>query len=384
MKKWKKSFNKKVYKKLSRYRQNQKLKKIDIKRITIFIILIIIIIIFFVLLKRAYITHPLSEAVEEQYNNVVFRINLKKFLRDDEILENEMMNIHTTFKIGGRAKYFVKPKTINQIVEIIQLCNKYKVNYFILGNGSNILVDDKGYNGVVIYIHDNFSNLEVIKENENNYILRVGGGMLMKTLAIEACLLSLTGLEDIIDIPGTIGGGIIMNASFYGSGLLIPLEKVKVVTPEGEIKEITKKECQLKHRGSMLKDRKYLVIEAFFELKKGDQLVIQKTMTENTKKRYENQPMYFGSAGCFFAWDYSKYGKMYEKYKECNLVGYRIGNAMIFTDNISFIVNLGKASYKDVIEIVIHIEKTFKEKYGFEPRREVVVVSNNNLLKRII
>ena len=156
MKKWKKSFNKKVYKKLSRYRQNQKLKKIDIKRITIFIILIIIIIIFFVLLKRAYITHPLSEAVEEQYNNVVFRINLKKFLRDDEILENEMMNIHTTFKIGGRAKYFVKPKTINQIVEIIQLCNKYKVNYFILGNGSNILVDDKGYNGVVIYIHDNF------------------------------------------------------------------------------------------------------------------------------------------------------------------------------------------------------------------------------------
>ena len=162
-------------------------------------------------------------------------------------------------------------------------------------NGSNLLISDKGYYGVIILIHENnFSNLKVIKKNENIYILNVGAGMLMKTLSIEACLLSLTGLEDIIDIPGTIGGGIIMNASFRGSGLFNPLKKVKAINTEGKIIELTKEECKLRHRGSMLKDKKYLIFEATFELKKGDQIKIQKTMTDNTKKRYEKQPMYFG------------------------------------------------------------------------------------------
>ena len=121
-----------------------------------------------------------------------------------------MMKKHTTFRTGGYARFFVKPKTDNKIIEIIKLCNKYKVNYFLLGNGSNLLVSDKGYYGLVIQIHENnYSNLEVLKEDENNYYLKVGGGMLMKTLSIEACLLSLKGLEDIIDIPGTIGGGLL-------------------------------------------------------------------------------------------------------------------------------------------------------------------------------
>ena len=154
----------------------------------------------------------------------------------------------------------------------------------------------------------------------------------MKTLSIEACLLSLTRLEDIIDIPGTIGGGIIMNSSFRGSGLRNPLRKVKTINPEGKLIELTKEECELRHRGSLLKDKKYLIIEATFELKKGDQIIIQKTMT-NTKMRYEKQPMYFGSAGCFFIWDHAKYGSMHEKYKESNLDSYKIGNVIIYTDN---------------------------------------------------
>ena len=202
--------------------------------------------------------------------------------------------------------------------------------------------------------------------------------MLMKTLSIEACLLSLTGLEDIIDIPGTVGGGIIMNASFIGTGLFNPLIKVKAITPEGKVLELTKEECGLIHRGSMLKDKKFIVIEATFKLKKGDQLVIQKKMTNNTKKRYEKQPMYFGSAGCFFSWDHEKYGSMYEKYKESNLVSYRIGNVMIYTYNISFIVNLGKGTSLQVMEIVQYIEKIMKEKYKIEMKREVIVIGTFN------
>ena len=188
--------------------------------------------------------------------NEAFIKNLKNILNEDEIIENAMMNRYTTFKIGGPAKYLVKPKIINQIIEIIKLCNKYKINYFILGNGSNLLVSDKGYYGIIILINENnISHLSVIKKTEEMYILNVGAGMLMKTLSIEACLLSLTGLEDIIDIPGTIGGGIIMNATFRGFGLSNALKKVKAIKPDGIIIELTKEECELRYRGSMLKEK---------------------------------------------------------------------------------------------------------------------------------
>ena len=203
----------------------------------------------------------------------------------------------------------------------------------------------------------------------------------MKTLSIEACLLSLSGLEDIIDIPGTIGGGIIMNASFKGSGIREVLEKVKIITPEGIIMELKKKDCELTHRGSLLKDKRYLVIEALFKLKKHDKMIIQKTMTDNTKLRYEKQPMYFGSAGCFFVWNHSKYGSMYEKYKENNLVGYRVGNAMIYTYNIAFIVNLGNSNSNEIMAIVTHIEKIIDEKYAIKMKREVIIIGNFNETK---
>ena len=356
-----------------------KKKKIISRNLSLFksFLLIIIIMLFFLLFfiinfknKSYKLKNSRLNINEEEFLKL-----LKKILKDGEILENEMMKKHTTFKIGGPAKYFIKPKSINQIIEIILLCNKYNVRYFILGNGSNLLVSDNGYNGVIIQIHEyNFSNLTVKKSDENNYILTVGGGMLMKTLSIESCFLSLTGLEDIIDIPGTVGGGIIMNASFKGTGLIEPLIKVKVITPKGELLELSKEDCKLVRRGSMLKDKKYLVIEAMFLLKKGDKMIIQKKMTDNTKMRYEKQPMYFGSAGTFFVWNRSQHGSQYKLYKEQSIVGYRVGNAMIYTFNISFIVNLGNSTASEVMEIVTYIEKIMKEKYNIELKREVIVI----------
>ena len=308
--------------------------------------------------------------------NLEFKNHLKKIIKnDDDIIENELLCKHTTFRLGGPAKFFIRPKTTIQIIKIINLCNKYKIHYFILGNGSNLLVSDNGYNGVIIQINEKyFSNLEVKNEDENNHIITVGGGMLMKSLSIEACLLSLTGLEDIIDIPGTVGGGIIMNASYKSTGLGNSLVKVTAITPEGKEIELTKEECRLTKRGSMLKNKKFIVIEAQFKLQKGNQIIIQKTMTNNTKKRYEKQPMYFGSAGCFFIWDHAKNGSMYEKYKKSNLVSYRVGNAMIYTYNIAFIVNLGRATANQVMEIVKYIEKIMKEQYKIEIKREVIVI----------
>ena len=350
----------------------------SIKNLKLFFFLFfffIIIIIFNYLSNNSIDNNVKLNIIEEKFIN-----NLKKILKnEDNIIENELLSKHTTFKLGGPARLFIIPKNTIQIIKIITLCNKYKVHYFILGNGSNLLVSDDGYNGVIIQINEKyFSNLEVKKENENNFILNVGGGMLMKTLSIDACLLSLTGLEDIIDIPGTIGGGIIMNASFRGVGLRNSLVKVKAITPEAKIIELTKKECRFIRRGSMLKTKKYIIIEAIFKLQKGDQIIIQRTMTNNTKIRYEKQPMYFGSAGCFFVWDHEKDGSMYKKYKESNLVSYRVGNAMIYTYNIAFIVNLGNATSSQVIEIVRYIEKIMKKKYKIEIRREVILIGSFN------
>lgn len=195
----------------------------------------------------------------------------------------------------------------------------------------------------------------------------------MKTLAIKACLLSLKGLEDIIDIPGTVGAGIIMNVSFRITGLTIPLTSVKVITNEGKILKLSKNECKLGRRGSMLKVKKYIVIEATFKLKKGNKIIIQKKMTENTSLRYKKQPMYFRSAGCFFIWD-KKNGSLYTKYKENNLISYRVGNIMIYTYNIAFIVNLGKGTANDVMEIVNYIEKIIKKNYNINMKREVIII----------
>ena len=357
--------------------------KIVFLLIFIFIFISFFIIKFFIINERNYKlenSNLSKQSIETNIINDEFLKNLKNIIKsDDDIIKNELLSKHTTFKLGGPAKFFIRPKTVNQIIEIIKICNKYKIHYFILGNGSNILVSDAGFNGVIIQIHEKyFSNLEVRKEDEKNFNLIVGGGMLMKTLSIEACLLSLTGLEDIIDIPGTVGGGIIMNASYKYTGLTNSLIKVKAITPEGVLIELTKEECGLSHRGSILKTKKYIVIEATFKLQNGDQIIIQKTMTNNTKKRYEKQPMYFGSAGCFFIWDHNKNGGMYEKYKESNLVSYRVGNVMIYTYNIAFIVNLGGGTAKQVMEIVKFIEKIMKEKYKIEIKREVIVIGSFN------
>ena len=348
--------------------------------ILFFLIILFSIIVINIKNNNKQIKNSLSrKSIDNEKNEKIFLEKLRTVLEKDEILENEMMNKHTTFQLGGPAKFFIKPKSINKIIKVLQLCKEYSIEYFILGNGSNLLVSDKGYDGLVIYINEeNFSDLFVQQIDQINYKITVGGGILMRTLAKRLCLLSLSGLEDIIDIPGTIGGGIIMNASAGLNKKLIDnsLDKVKVITPNGEIKQLSKIECQLRTRGSLLKDKKYMVIEATFNLIRIDKMIIQKSMSDHTSRRYSRQPMYFPSAGCFFVWFKPKFGSLYEKYKENNLVSYRVGDAMIYTHNVAFIVNLGNAKASEVYEIVIHVEKIFQEKYNINIRREVVVLGS--------
>ena len=349
---------------------------ISYKSLFSLLLFIIILLIISFNLKNKNKTLLSRKSIDRNPNEKKFFEKLKYFLDNDEILENENLNKHTTFQLGGPAKFFTKPKSIKKIIKIIHLCKEFSINYFILGNGSNLLVSDKGFDGLVIKIHeDNFSDLKIQQIDDIHYKVSVGGGILMTTLSKRLCLLSLSGLEDIIDIPGTIGGGIIMNASSGGKGLIFDsLAKVKVITPDGEIKELIKKDCRLRRRGSFLKDNKFLVIEATFNLIKADKLIIQKVMTNHTSRRYLRQPKFFPNAGCFFVWNKQKFGSLYEKYKENNLVGYKVGEAMICTYNVPFIVNLGNATSSEVYEIVTYIEKIMKSKYNIDLIREVVVL----------
>ena len=154
------------------------------------------------------------------------------------------------------------------------------------------------------------------------------------------------------------------------------LDKLKAITPEGEVKELSKNECKLRVRGSLLKDNKYIVIESTFNLIKESRFIIQKTMADHTSRRYSKQPIYFPSAGSFFIWFKPEFGSLYEKYKENNLVSYRVWDAMIYIYNIAFIVNLGNSKASDVYEIVIHVEKIIKDKYNINIKREVVVLGS--------
>lgn len=329
--------------------------------------------------KNNYIkTFLQRKSIDFNKNDREFLSKLKLFLDKDEIMENEMMYKHTTFELGGPAKFFIKPKSINKIIKVLQLCKEYSVEFFVLGNGSNLLVSDHGYDGIIINIHEeNFSDLKLEEIDKTHNKIIVGGGILMSNLAKRLCLLSLSGLEDIVDIPGTIGGGIIMNASSGGKGLIYnSIEKVKVITPEGNIKELSKKECKFRFRGSKLKDEKYIVIEATFNLIKENRIIIQKTMADHTSLRYARQPKYFPSAGCFFVWMKPKHGSLYKKYRENNLVSYRVGDAMISTYNIAFIVNLGNATSSDVYKIAIHVENIMKIKYNLNIKREVIVLGS--------
>jgi len=373
-------FSNKNYIPLNNNRKNKKLNILLKFMFPLMCLLIILFLFSFVTKKKNnQIKKLLSrKSIDIDENNNNFISKCKSILDNDEFLENENMKLHTTFQLGGPAKYYIKPKSINKIIRILQLCKEYSIEYFILGNGSNLLVSDSGYDGLIINILEpNFSELKTEKVDDKTFKVIVGGGMLMRHLAIKMCLLSLSGLEDIIDIPGTIGGGIIMNASAGGKGLIYnSLEKVKVITTEGEIKILSKKECELRHRGSKLQDNKYIVIEATFIMMKGNKIEIQKTMSDHTSLRYSKQPMYFPSAGCFFVWNKPKFGSLYKKYIENNLVGYKVGDAMIYTHNIAFIVNLGEAKSKDVYQIVTHIEKIMKLKYNIVIKREVVVLGN--------
>lgn len=277
---------------------------------------------------------------------------------------NEPMNKHTYYKIGGPAKIYTAPENISEVKDIIRFCENEKIQYFLLGNGSNILVSDEGFDGCVI---DMAANLKGISVTDMTVTAEAGCSMLR--ISAAAYKHSLTGFEELAGIPGTIGGAVIMNAGCYEKEISELISKVTVLN-SGSVEEITRNAIKFAYRESSL--RGMTVISVDIRLQKGIRSQIDAKTKEIQAKRKLTQPVHLPSCGSVFKRPAGNYaGKLIE---ECGLKGRSVGGAMVSNMHAGFIINTGTASAKDVIELIGIIKKEVYKKTGVMLEEEVILL----------
>lgn len=281
----------------------------------------------------------------------------------DRVKLNEPMSQYTTFKIGGPADLFYEAKTSEEIIKAVKLARRLKTPYFILGEGSNLLVSDQGFRGLVIKIQTSKFKLQ------NSNIISESGAKL-KTLVEEATKANLSGLEFVAGIPGTLGGAIRGNAGAWQQNIGDKVLKVRVLTKEGEIKWLSQKDCQFKYRQSRFSKTGEIILKVELELKREVREKIKRKIEEVLKKR-EKQPKE-PSAGCIFVNPKPlSAGKLIE---ECGLKGKQIGDAQISLKHANFIVNLGNARAKEALQLIKLAKTNIQKKFGIKLEKEIYLV----------
>lgn len=285
-------------------------------------------------------------------------------LGEDRVFTEEAMSQHTTFKIGGPADYFLMPDKGEDVGRVIKICKEKEIPYFILGNGSNLLVGDGGYRGAVIQIYRNMSSVTV----EGNDITAQAGALL-SAVAAAAKNASLTGFEFAGGIPGTIGGAVVMNAGAYGGEMKDVLTEVTVMNAEGDIFTLPTEELELGYRTSIIKTAGYIVLEAKIRLKEGDPEVIRETMKDLTIRRTTKQPLEYPSAGSTFKRPEGYFaGKLI---MDSGLAGYQVGGAQVSEKHCGFVINAGDATARDVRTLMDNVRDIVYKKYGVTLEPEV-------------
>lgn len=278
---------------------------------------------------------------------------------------DEPMKKHTNFKIGGNADIFVIAKSIEEIKYVIKFSKENNIPLTILGNGSNVLVSDKGIRGIVLQI-----GLKEIKvEKQEDALVEVEAGVMLGALAQVLLKQSISGFEFAAGIPGSIGGAIRMNAGAYGGEMKDIVKDVTVLNEKGEISVLTNEECEFSYRHSRFTDSKEIVIKVTLELPLGNEAEIKAKMDEYAQSRREKQPLNLPSAGSTF-----KRGSDFITAKlidECGLKGYTSGDAQVSTLHAGFVVNLGNATAQDVLNVVSHVKQVVLEKTGKQIELEV-------------
>ncbi|MDO5291502.1 MAG: UDP-N-acetylmuramate dehydrogenase [bacterium] len=290
---------------------------------------------------------------------------------------NEPMSKHTTFRIGGPADYFVMPTTMEQVVELVKACKEEKLDFYIIGNGSNLLVGDLGYRGVIIQIGSNMASYEMqeVKGEEGfKYQVTVGAGLMLSKLSNLVANEGMKDFEFASGIPGTIGGAVTMNAGAYGGQIEDVLIEATVVDENGEIKTLSNEELELGYRTSIIQKKPYIVLEAKFLFEKGDVTAIKDRIKELSKQRREKQPLEFPSAGSTFKRPEGYFaGKLID---DCGLRGYRVGNIMVSEKHCGFVINAGGGTAAEVMTLVHDVQKKVFDEYNVHLETEIRMIGS--------
>lgn len=287
----------------------------------------------------------------------------------EKLIYDEPMKKHTSFKIGGPADLMIIANSEEEIIRALKICRENQLEYFIMGNGSNLLVRDTGMRRVVIKIASGFENIEIEGET-----LRADAGALLSTIAKKALKGSLKGFEFASGIPGTIGGAITMNAGAYGGEMKDIVSRVKVLTPDNEIKYIDGEDMNFRYRGSRVVDEGLVVLGVELSLEKGNYDEIKAVLDDLTERRTTKQPLEMASAGSTFKRPEGYFaGKLID---DSGLRGLRHGDAQVSEKHCGFIVNRGDSSYEEVTNLIKTVQKVVFDNYGVKMETEVKMVGD--------
>ena len=296
--------------------------------------------------------------------NQSFYNKLTNIIGKDSILVDEPMSRHTTFRVGGPADFFVTPKTKEDVRDVIRVCKEVGMPYYIIGNGSNLLVSDAGYRGVIVQIYKEMNEVKVEGD-----LVKAQAGALLSGIAAKALGAELSGFEFASGIPGTIGGACVMNAGAYGGEMKDVLESVTVLTGEGKIIELGRNELELGYRTSVIAKKSYIVLGAVLKLERGDGEKIKTYMDELKEKRVTKQPLEYPSAGSTFKRPEGYFaGKLIE---DAGLRGFQIGGAQVSEKHCGFVINRDHATAADIMELMRQVQIRVKENSGVDLEPEV-------------
>jgi len=299
-----------------------------------------------------------------KYNNL-----FNKIYEESQIQLDAKMSEHIYFKVGGTVDILLTPNNVEQLKETITICKQNKIPFYVIGNGSNLLIRDGGIRGVVI------------KLCELNKIERIGNkitaecGALLKAVSAEATAGSLAGFQFACGIPGSVGGAVFMNAGAYDGEISFVIEKAEVLDDNEEVRVFSKEELNLGYRQSLVMQKGYVVLSATFDLIPGDKEKIQARVDALTKRREERQPLEFPSAGSTFKRPEGYFaGKLIE---DAGLKGFTIGGACVSTKHAGFVVNNANGTAKDVLDVIYHVKDEVKKQFGVELHPEVRILGED-------
>lgn len=296
--------------------------------------------------------------------NQSFYDKLTSVIAKERVYVDEPMSRHTTFRVGGPADFFVTPKAKEEVRDVICICKEAGMPYYIIGNGSNLLVSDAGYRGVIVQIYKEMNEVKVEGD-----LVKAQAGALLSGIAAKALGAELSGFEFASGIPGTIGGACVMNAGAYGGEMKDVLESVTVLTGEGKIIELGRNELELGYRTSVIAKKGYIVLGAVLKLERGDGEKIKTYMDELKEKRVTKQPLEYPSAGSTFKRPEGYFaGKLIE---DAGLRGFQVGGAQVSEKHCGFVINRDHATAADIMELMRQVQIRVKENSGVDLEPEV-------------